>query len=400
MRGIQAVWLAVHWAVPSPELATVLQTRQSYTLPQSAQRLEQNKLPSALVEGVSIWLSEQEEESSVVPPSKADIQLLREAFAEFYSTNRDLVKSEELLSLTIQAWEKQPADEQAGLYRVRGDCYTAIGDANKAFADYDKAVQLLESPGGENADPLELPSSLLGRARSLKTLRQEITGKQAKQAASDYERYLKLSSREEWDTDQELLEDGASRNPYAAWEWGSVLRKTGSWKQAALAHGLASQAFADIGDKARSVISLTDVGIDYAAAQDYKEAQEVLRKAIEITVGVESRDVPLLQRVLAKEGEGRMALAAILWRSPEDRQQAETVLGDACIRLEQLQAEGKSSSTSKNPNTDNRLQFGIDDDGVSALEVSCSRFKNPVFLDQLGWPKNLQEKVIKLETLR
>ncbi|KAL7566463.1 hypothetical protein ACA910_000940 [Epithemia clementina (nom. ined.)] len=409
MNGIHsALWLAAQWNVPSPESTTVYRIQ---TFGQSLRLVEQITQPSAaLQQGVSTWLLSSEETSSVAP-SDADIQLLRQAFAEFYSDNRDLVKSEQLLSQVIQLWEKQPADEQAGLYRVRGDCYTAIGDARKAIADYDKAVKLLDGPGGDMADPSELPASLLGRARALKSLQQDMTSQDAKQAALDYERYLKLNSREEWETDQELLEDGATRNPYAAWEWGSVLRKSGSWKQAAFAHELASQAFTEIGDKARSAISLTDAGIDYAAAQDWKQAQQVLSTAIRITPGVESRDVALLQRVLAKEGEGRMALAALLWRTPDQRQEAETVLGYACERLEQLQADatnrGKqilaaSSSPQGTPAVaeNKRLLFGMDDETVPALEVSCFRFKNTAFLDQLGWPKDLQEKVIKLETLK
>jgi hypothetical protein len=46
-----------------------------------------------------------------------------------------------------------------------------------------------------------------------------------------------------------------------------------------------------------------------------------------------------------------------------------------------------------------QLRFSIDDDGPS-MDVSCFRFKNPAFLNQLGWPEELQQKVIKLETLR
>lgn len=37
------------------------------------------------------------------------------------------------------------------------------------------------------------------------------------QAAKDYQLALRLSSREEWDTDAENEADGATKNPYAAW---------------------------------------------------------------------------------------------------------------------------------------------------------------------------------------
>eukprot|EP00522_Entomoneis_paludosa_P008767 CAMPEP_0172447598 /NCGR_PEP_ID=MMETSP1065-20121228/6874_1 /TAXON_ID=265537 /ORGANISM="Amphiprora paludosa, Strain CCMP125" /LENGTH=406 /DNA_ID=CAMNT_0013198935 /DNA_START=45 /DNA_END=1268 /DNA_ORIENTATION=- len=400
-----AAWLVANWVMPSPGDLHQPQTQLPTTTTLDVQQSHPLTAPtSALTQGASLWLSAQ---STASPPTKAEIQLLRQAFSEFYGVTRDLAKSEELLNQVIAAWERQAPDERAGLYRVRGDCYSAMGDATKAIADYDTAVTLLQGPGGDLADPTELPASLLGRARSFKSLGTGISVAQAKQAASDYETYLKLASREEWDTDQELLEDGATRNPYAAWEWGAVLRKAGDWKQAATAHALASQAFLEIGDKARSVIALTDAGIDLAAVPDIPQAKEVLNTAISKTKGVEAREVAVLQRVVAKEGEGRMALAALLWSEGGQRGSAETVLGDACVRLEQLQADAASRSKAgamKKQAADMAtasasLKFSIDDD-VPALDVSCFRFKNPVFLESLGWPKDLQEKVIKLETLR
>ena len=214
------------------------------------------------------------------------------------------------------------------------------------------------------------------------------TTERAKQAAADYEQYLKLASREEWDTDQELLEDGATRNPFAAWEMGTVLRRAGDYNKAASAHALAAQSFAEIGDKARSVISLLDAGIDEAAAGQVDDAAVTLQKAIAQTPGVSGNDVGLLQRVIAKEGEGRLALA-------------EKILGDACVRLEQMQAQQSTNNAPKSSTVDaTGLRFSLDDALPAAMDVSCYKFKNPVFLDQLEWPADLQKKVIKLETLR
>ena len=61
--------------------------------------------------------------SSVKPPTNAEIKLLREAFGAFYG-ELNPEKAEGLLSEAITAWERQPPDEKAALYRVRGDCYT------------------------------------------------------------------------------------------------------------------------------------------------------------------------------------------------------------------------------------------------------------------------------------
>lgn len=380
-----SAWIIASLAVPD---APIMEIHRSPT------KTVNQLLPSAtssLANAASVWLAAE-------PPSKADVLLLRNAFAEFYGADRNLEKSESLLSETIERWKNQPDDEQAGLYRVRGDCYMQLMDATKAFSDYNKAVQFLEGPEAQNADPGELPLALLGRARSIKSMGfSAVSREQAQQAARDYERALKLSSRENWDTDQEMLEDGATRNPYAAWEWGSMLRATGDFGRASMAHALAANAFDEIGDRARSVISLTDAGIDLVAANSL-QGKELLQKAIAKTQGIEGRDVALLQRVIAKEGEGRMALAATLWDEGR-RVEAESVLGDACIRLEQLQVDASTRKSSKLLEDTTRLRFSIDDD-VQSRDMSCSKFKNPNYVSQkLGWPDSLQKKVLKLQTL-
>ena len=56
------------------------------------------------------------------PPTNEEIKLLRDALGAIYG-ERNPTKAEELLSKAIVAWERQPPDEKAALYRVRGDCY-------------------------------------------------------------------------------------------------------------------------------------------------------------------------------------------------------------------------------------------------------------------------------------
>jgi hypothetical protein len=164
---------------------------------------------------------------------------------------------------------------------------------------------------------------------------------------------------------------------------------------------MAANAFEEIADKGRSVISLIDAGIDLAAAADSRsaEAKDILQKATGQTKGIESRDVQLLQRIIAKEGEGKMALAALLW-DDGSRSEAESVLGDACLRMDQLQADAAARKNDKLPDEPVRLKYSLDDD-LSPLQYSCSRFKNANFLsNELGWPESLQSKVGKLQTLR
>jgi hypothetical protein len=99
--------------------------------------------------------------SSSSPPTKQEISLLREAFAAFYGTERNPEKALDLLNQVVEAWKRQPADERAGLYRVRGDCFMAIEKPQSAIQDYSTAIELLQQPGvADAADPVELPASL------------------------------------------------------------------------------------------------------------------------------------------------------------------------------------------------------------------------------------------------
>lgn len=228
-----------------------------------------------------------------------------------------------------------------------------------------------------------------------------MTKTQAETAAKDYQLALRLSSREDWDTNMEKEEDGAKTNPYAAWEWGAALRLTEEYQEAARIHTLAADFFDDIGDRARSVIADLDAGIDLAATTDNDKATITLKNAIQRTTTVEGRDIKLLQRVIAKEGEGRMALASVLWVSG-DRSEAEAQLGKACERLDQLEADAQArvkAGTGNLIKEPERLKFNIDD-GATASDISCSRFKSQDYVsDRLEWPASLQQKLTKLETL-
>jgi hypothetical protein len=221
---------------------------------------------------------------------------------------------------------------------------------------------------------------------------------------------MRMTSREEWDTNPELEADGAQRNPYAAWEWGMALRASdgpGQLQEAAEKHILASESFKEIGDRARSTISKLDAGIDLAGIADisnskFDEAVKLLKEGIKSTTLVEGRDVELLQRVIAKEGEARIALASLLW-SHGDKAAAEAELGEACSRLDQLQADAdvrekaRIKSGAMPAVKVQKLRFTIDD--TVGVECSFSRFRSEKFLDSLSWPKSLQEKVTKLNKL-
>uniref|UniRef100_A0A7S2UHS8 Uncharacterized protein n=1 Tax=Attheya septentrionalis TaxID=420275 RepID=A0A7S2UHS8_9STRA len=398
MGSLQLQPVVHHVDMQGTDVAPLLKNYEEF-------QLSSNNHPGfvAISRGVREWLVPVAEAAeNVKPPTDAEIKLLQSGLGALYG-ERNPAKAEPILSEAIVAWERQPPDEKAALYRVRGDCQMELARAEEAVKDYTITIDLLDGPGGELADPAEKPAARLGRGRALRSLGR-LSKEQSAQAAKDYQIALRLTSREEWDTNAENEEDGAARNPYAAWEWGMARRGAGDYNGAAQTHALAGIAFADIGDKPRSVISNLDAGIDLAASGNIDEAKSVLESAIKSTTAVEGRDVQLLQRIISKEGEARIALASILWGS-NDKLGAERQLGEASARLDQLDADAvarelaRVKSGAMPPPNIQKLKFSIDD-VVGAGEISFSRFKNEKFLSEsLQWPDVLQEKVGNLQKL-
>jgi len=357
-----------------------------------------------LVNGIREWLipSANAATTAAAPPTAGEVKLLRDAFGALYG-ERNPTKAEELLSQAIKAWERQAPDERAGLYRVRGDCFAGMLKPELAVQDFTTALDLLYGPGGELADQEEIPAARLGRARAQLGVEGGTTTKeQYAQAAEDYQVAFRLTAREDWDTNAEREEDGATRNPYAAWEWGMARRGAGDFKGASESHTIASRAFREIGDRPRSVISALDAGIDLAASDNLEKAKTSLEKAIKSTTSAEGNDIELLQRVVAKEGEARIALASILWGSKDTKPEAEDMLFQACARMDQLQVDADARKALRvkkglgpEPPAAKRLKYTIDD--TVGPEASCTRYKNQQFLSKtLLWPESLQEKVAKL----
>ena len=261
--------------------------------------------------------------------------------------------------------------------------------------------------------------------RSLGT--KAITKGQATQCVMDYRQALILSSKDDGETVEETIEEGIRSNPYAAWEYGMALRHNAQYDEAQAIHLVTSATFDAISDRSRAVISLLDAGIDAACTtnNNNKEdtaAKDLLQKGIQSTTTSESRDVALLQRVVAKEGEGRIVLAALEWTNTGGdnslRGAAEQEITTTCERMNQLEQDAlqrlEKTTTTKNNNqgrsgrgnsgartTVSALRFNIDD-YPGALETSCSRIqKNQAFqTERLEWPISLQEKVQKLFMLK
>lgn len=139
-----------------------------------------------------------------------------------------------------------------------------------------------------------------------------------------------------------------------------------------------------------------------AASDNLEKAKTSLEKAIKSTTSAEGNDIELLQRVVAKEGEARIALASILWGSKDTKPEAEDMLFQACARMDQLQVDADARKALRvkkglgpEPPAAKRLKYTIDD--TVGPEASCTRYKNQQFLSKtLLWPESLQEKVAKL----
>jgi hypothetical protein len=101
--------------------------------------------------------------------------------------------------------------------------------------------------------------------------------------------------------------------------------------------------------------------------------------------------VELLQRVVAKEGEARIALSGVLWNSKK-KAGAEAQFGEACSQLDDLNQDIRH----ENKNVSRRggcllLNQVSMDDIVGADEASCRRFKNEKYIqEKLVWPQGLQ----------
>ncbi|GAX19194.1 hypothetical protein FisN_4Lh219 [Fistulifera solaris] len=379
-----ALWLTNYIATSLTILPLPPLTHSSSLLfPASSSR---TATASPLQQGISTWIA-----ATPAPPSSADIQLLRQAFAEFYGMNRDLPKSLELLNAVIERWQGQAPEEVAGLYRVRGDCHFALADASAAAADYDQAVQLIQKSNGQD----ELAVALLGRARANKSMLRPGDSKTAMNIAKDYQLGLQLTGRQEdWDTDEELILDGIRRNPYAAWEWALVLRVAEDYNKAAEIHQLAAEAFDEIGDKAHSSISWVDAALDTSNSNLLKTVL-----AVKFDKGVvEGRDSEMVQRVLAKESEANMALAALYWSAGE-RSPAEEQLQNACSRLGKVQQVlSKVNNAKEKEDEALRLAYSIDDHPVL---LDCSEYRNDDLLKtKLDWPESLRTKMGQLQKVR
>jgi len=374
---------------------------------------------SSMMEGILQWIlpvANAEEGSIItleeaVEPTEEEIAILKDAMNALYD-EQNFVKAEPLLTRAISMWETKPAFERNELYHLRGNCYMYLRRPAEALKDYDKVVKYLETEEGAELTPQEDKQSLfLAIARALRSkgvLSSDINiaKKQQAEAARNYELAFKYLSNENIENDEDREIMAYMKNPFAAWEYSDAIRGSGDYTKASILHQIASDAFANAGDRARARISDLDSVIDLVADNNIELAQQILDEIL-ASKDIVGRDIKLLQRVIAKEGEARIALAAVLWNS-NDKPSAEAQRGEACVRFEQLEAQylrqqssELSQATSRKAKTDTIETLGYSiDDLPGAGEISWDRFKDDKFVSEtLRWPEALSQKLLKLENL-
>ncbi|GMI25260.1 hypothetical protein TeGR_g13581, partial [Tetraparma gracilis] len=155
---------------------------------------------------------------------------------------------------------------------------------------------------------------------------------------------------------------------------------------AAAAMRESAAAFKAIGDLPRSQICALDAAV-------IEKDKPALQAAVKATYKTSSRDVPLLRRLINKECEARMALAALL-AAGGDGGGAIRERGDACERLEQL-AFDKAYKVDEGETRGGGYSM---DDRVGG-GVECERFKKAKYLEELQWDQELREGAGKLAAL-
>ena len=238
-----------------------------------------------------------------------------------------LPTADSLLTKSIAEWKKaeQPADEVAGLFKVRGTVRAEQGRTADAIADLSDCISLLSSQ--PRADAVELQRAFVQRAR----LHSAVKAWAA--AERDYgEAIARLDQ----------LDAIESTNPYVYRERSGVRSRLGDFAGAAEDALTASVEFKAIGDKLRSLLASSDAALALYGAGEVDEAV-VRMKSTFTSYGSKSPssnnpdDIGTLQALARREAELHLAYAAHLFGTDESgaqRAAAEKQWETGCIRLE------------------------------------------------------------------
>ncbi|KAJ1456539.1 hypothetical protein M885DRAFT_517316 [Pelagophyceae sp. CCMP2097] len=253
-------------------------------------------------------------------PGAAAVELVRSALAAAEDAPSS-PRTRQLLTQSIAEWRRsgQPADEVAGLLKLRAEGASAAGDGKAALLDYNAALELFEEANDGSPD---LPRAYLARAR-------------LEFDAGDFAAAAR-------DTSRALLDDDAllaieRDNPFSYELLADSLDRGGSFAGAADAYGSAEAAHLRVGDVLRATTAAMDKALALYGVED---SDEVLRapwfRETQRAFGLKSRpdsnnpdDIPVLQDLSKKDAELHLALGARLYARAQTQAGASPRQADA-----------------------------------------------------------------------
>lgn len=269
-----------------------------------------------------------------------------------------LSNAEDELTALLARWRRfagQVApNELPAILRNRAAVKLRGSRAEEALADLDEALELCKKAKSDQLVQYdEMPKVLIARGGALRALRRY------SEAVKDYD----LAGDLFGEPDLEMLS-------------GRAQAKVGLQEPAAAAEDFdaAAELLRLAGRRPEAEIEAERGAVQRMAAEDLLPAEEAFAGVIRRSVGLLSKDMGLLQRVVLADSDARMAMTAISWHKKQP-EIAEAYWRDGCDRLTILADE----ATGKN------LALGFADGDV----YNCTRYaSDSTWIREVrGWPQ-------------
>ncbi|CAL1128615.1 unnamed protein product [Cladocopium goreaui] len=296
-------------------------------------------------------------------PAEEDVAMMQNALSSVrrigdFPSKAALSNAEDELTALLARWRRfagQVApNELPAILRNRAAVKLRGSRAEEALADLDEALELCKKAKSDQLVQYdEMPKVLIARGGALRALRRY------SEAVKDYD----LAGDLFGEPDLEMLS-------------GRAQAKVGLQEPAAAAEDFdaAAELLRLAGRRPEAEIEAERGAVQRMAAEDLLPAEEAFAGVIRRSVGLLSKDMGLLQRVVLADSDARMAMTAISWHKKQP-EIAEAYWRDGCDRLTILADE----ATGKN------LALGFADGDV----YNCTRYaSDSTWIREVrGWPQ-------------